>query len=79
MKILGYFELVFTTTWVSLRSNHRLHGQVRTYVETQLQSEGQEGGNSDAILCQRIDALSQVSKHDNQRSYTPRNLITGYK
>ncbi|XP_065884311.1 sodium channel and clathrin linker 1-like [Dysidea avara] len=39
--------------------NTKLHTDVRKHVERQLQNEGQEGSNSEAILCQRIDSLSQ--------------------
>ena len=52
-----------------VQCSHRLHAQVRKHVETQLQSEGQEGGSNNAILCQRIDALSQVSNHDTVSLY----------
>lgn len=41
----------------------RLHAELRKHVEQQLQNEGQEGSKSEAILCQRIDSLSQVSVH----------------
>ena len=44
--------------------DHRLHAQIRKFVETQLQTEGQEGGSNNAILCQRIDALTQVIMHE---------------
>ena len=61
MKTQSVF-LIECVTYPNLKSlTLRLHTDVRKHVERQLQNEGQEGSNSEAILCQRIDSLSQVS------------------